>query len=411
MKLTIPRGIIYHSVCQDINSLISAMYTRLDDTAVIKKFEQSFASYIGCQHGVAFPYARVAIYFALKLKQFPRGSKIIMPPITIKAILDVVLDLGLIPIFVDLDADNLSFDIEQLKAKITPDTKAILITYLYGMVPDMDAMIEICNHHNLFVIEDFSQCLNGEYNSKKVGSFGDVGIYSASSIKTLDTYGGGLLVTNNESFYSKLLECQQSLSKPSRLFLIKKMITSIIRNVATRRFMFHFFVFPLLKIMSWFQPDTYLKNIGERSKTPLKELPQAWFTSFTSFQASVGLKLLAKVDKQDKQRIHNSDKIRQNTWVTFPRGNKHAKNVFWQTIAYFSEPVKAIRLLQAHKIDSAMTSLEKISYLPNYHIEEDMPNADMIYSSAIFIPCYPGLKDKDICHITNTLTLITDNNE
>lgn len=409
MKLTIPRGIIYHSLSQDLWSFVSALFVRLDNKSLINKFEQQFASYIGCKHGVAFPYARIALYFTLKLKQFPRGSEIIMPPITIKAILDVVLELGLKPVFVDIDPDTLGFDLNNLKKSITTNTKAILITYLYGMVPDMESMLTICNDYNLFIIEDFSQCLNGEYKNKKVGSLGHVGIYSASSIKTLDTYGGGLLVTNDTALYDQLRDCQSTLEKPSRKFLIQKIFTNIVRNFATKRIIFHTLVFPLLKAIHLLKPDIYIKNTGERNKNPLKNLPSAWFTSYTSFQAHIGQKLLLNVEKEDRQRIQNAEVIRTNKSVHFPQGAHNTKNVYWQTIAYFSEPLAALKLLQNNGIDSATTSLEKISTLSNYPIQGNTPNADTIYSCALFIPTYPGLKTKDLTHIMNTLNLISLN--
>ena len=211
MKLVIPRGIVYHKVIDDILSLIQAVFAKLDDVRKISKFEQQFADYIDCKYCIAFPFARTAIYAALKLQNLPEGAEIIMPPITIKPMLDVVLDLKLRPVFVDLDPNTLCFDLEQLKAAITANTKAILITYLFGIVPNMEQLIALCREKNLFVIEDFSHCLNGKYRDKKIGSFGNVGIYSASSIKTFDTYGGGLAVTNNDELANKLRNAQTKL--------------------------------------------------------------------------------------------------------------------------------------------------------------------------------------------------------
>ena len=67
------------------------------------------------------------------------------------------------------------------------------------MVPNLNELIKFCNKNKLFVIEDFSQCLNGKFENKKVGTFGDIGVYSSSKTKTLDVYGGGLCVTNNSA--------------------------------------------------------------------------------------------------------------------------------------------------------------------------------------------------------------------
>lgn len=403
MQLAIPRGIIYHTVWQDVTALLKALFVELDDQTTVRKFETAFAEYMGCPHGLAFPFARTALYFVLQLQQYPRGTKIIMPPITIKAILDVVLELGLIPVFVDIDPDTLCFNLQQLDDAITADTKAILITYLYGMVPNLPAMIAICDKHKLFVIEDFSQCLNGEYQGKKVGNFGDVGIYSASSIKTLDTYGGGLLVTHQRDLFEALKQCQGTLTKTSRIALLKKIYTDLLRNLATSKFIFAGVVFPLLRLIQFFNPKVLTKNTGERDKMPIKSLPSSWFTRYSSFQASVGLEILPNLQSQDVVRIRNAEQIRQKASGVFPKGVLHAKNVYWQTIAYFTNPAKALQFLGTHRIDSATTSLEKISSLPQYAYQKILPCADKIYSHALFIPSYPRLHAKEIEHIVNTL--------
>jgi perosamine synthetase len=403
-KLSIPRGIVYHKIIRDFLSLFSACFSRLSSKKAIDKFEKAFASYLGSKHCVAFPYARVAIYYALKNKNLPTGSEIIMPPMTIKAILDVVLDLGLKPVFVDIERDSLCFDQEKLEKAVNSKTKAILVTYLYGMVPDLETMISFCREKKLFIMEDFSQCLNGEFQGRKVGTFGDIGIYSASSIKTLDTYGGGLLVSNNDQLSQKIREAANTLSKPSRVLLIHKVLVNLIRNLATTRLVFHFSVFPLLKLLSKIKPGSITKHTGDREKTMRDTLPQEWFSAYTSFQAKIGLKLLPNVSPSDDVRIRYAQLIRSEVGgVNFPGGAVGAKNVYWQTIAYFTNPENVLKFLMKNRIDSSKTSLEKISALSNYPCQGVTPEADKLYDNAIFIPSYPGLKPKDVGHIIKTL--------
>lgn len=407
MIFTLPRGVVYHNLSDDIKWLIQATYSKLDDSSLIVKFENKFASYVERKYCVAFPFARTAIYFALKLKDFPQGSEVIMPPITIKAILDVVLDLGLKPVFVDIDPNTLCFDIEKLNAAITKNTKAIIITYLFGMVPDIEKMISDCRANNLFVIEDFSQCLNGKFNNRKIGSFGDVGVYSASSIKTLDTYGGGLLVCDDSSLNEKLKKEQDKLLPPVRTHLIKKIITDLVRNIATNRVIFHIAVFPLIKLLSYLKPNMVMKHTGDRSKKMISSLPSDWFTSYTSFQAMIGLKLLDKIDISDHKRLDNVKKIKSNTnKINFPLGVENGENIYWQLVAYFDDVNNIRKYLYSKKIDTATTSLEKISSLPTYPYQEKTPNADRVYTNGLFIPCYPSLKDVDIKYICDVLNKI-----
>ena len=108
----------------------------LKDAEKIKQFETLFAKYIDRKYCVSFPFARTAIYYALRSQNLPKGSEVIMPPISIKGILDVVVHLGLVPRYVDLDLKNFCFD-EKLSEAINENTRAVIITYLFGTAPNI----------------------------------------------------------------------------------------------------------------------------------------------------------------------------------------------------------------------------------------------------------------------------------
>jgi perosamine synthetase len=403
----IPRGIVYHTLRFDFFNIFTSLWKKIDDIPTVNKFEKRFAEYMGSQHCLAFPFARTAIYLALKAQNFPQGTKIIMPPISIKGIYDVVLQLGLEPVFVDIEKNTLCFDPEKLKQAITPDVKAILITYLYGVTPDVEALVSLSRSHNLFVIEDFSHNLNATFKQKKLGTWGDVGIYSSSSVKTFDTYGGGLLISDNSALIEQLNVFQENLTSPSRNHLIKKIITDFIRNFATSRWVFTLAVLPLLKLMRGKHDSETIKYTGGRDKTPITTMPPIWFERYSAFQASIGLRLLANVESQDNKRLNNVNTITQQVkHIAFPSGNSAGKNVYWQLVAFFDDPITTQRHLQNHKIDTASTSLELIATLEQYPFQGDCPQAKYFYSYGLFIPVYPRLQSRDIDHIVTVLNTI-----
>lgn len=405
MSLAIPRGVIYHRLVDDLKWLFRSFTAPLGEGDLIREFERQFSAMVGRKHCVAFPFARTAIYFALKQQNFEKGSEIIMPPITIKGILDVVLELGLKPVFVDINKDTLCFDEEQLENAITSNTRTILLTYLFGMVPNVARLESICRQHGLFIIEDFSQCLNGRFNGKPVGSFGDIGVYSASSIKTLDTYGGGLLVCDDDVLEDSLRQEQARLRPPLRIHLIKKIITDLVRNLATSRLIFHCVVFPLLKYLSTRNPGSVIKHTGDRDKQMISQLPDEWFRSYTSLQARVGLETIGNVQILDRKRLSNVVRIKSSSAsIDFPAGAEGGSNIYWQLMAYFDEPISTQKRWHSQNVDTATTSLLKISDLPAYPYRADTPNADRIYTNGLFIPCYPGLSETDLARITSVLS-------
>ena len=407
MRLVIPRGAMYHRVVDDLSCLARAVFGRLDDQSTISAFESRFASYVGRKHGVAFPSARTAILSSIKAQQLPVGAEIIMPPITIKPILDVVLACGLKPVFVDLDPQTICFDLAKLKQAITPHTKAILITYLFGLVPDMAALMALCRAHGLFVMEDFSQCLNGTHQDKNIGTFGHVGIYSSSFIKTLDTYGGGQLVCDDDALHEALRKHQAAMAPPSRSIVIRKIIFGLCMNVATTRWVFHALVFPLLRLVSLLRPEKVIRLLGVQTSQLLPRLPAAWFHRYSSLQAKLGLQLLPEVTAGDAARVQHVQKIKERlkgSRVRFPNGVPGTHNVYWQLITSVKDAQRAQRFLHGHGIDTSTTSLTHIAALPHSPHKGDTPCAKDIHENGLLIPTYPGLGENDVRRIVAALS-------
>ena len=148
--LKIPRGSINHKISDEVKNLFKSIFYNLNSQKIVERFEQKFAFYNERKFCCAFPFARTAFYYSIKSLNIPSGSEIIMSPITIKPILDVILELNLKPVFCDLDSDTLCYDEVQLEKKINHNTKLIVITYLFGMVPNLEIYSEFKKNGKLF---------------------------------------------------------------------------------------------------------------------------------------------------------------------------------------------------------------------------------------------------------------------
>ena len=401
----IPRGIIYHKLSYDFKNIFRVLYSKLNDENIIKKFENKFAEYNNSKFCVAFPFARMGIYYSLKIKDYPKNSEIIMPPITIKAILDVVLETGLKPIFVDINEKDFSYNLEDLKSKINKNTKCILISYLYGIVPNVDEIIKLCRQNNLYILEDFSQCLNGNQDQIKTGNFGDVGIYSSSTTKTLDTYGGGLCVMDSEPLYKRLLEYQSSQSKTNRVVLLKKIIQDFVRNLVTNFLFFNLITIWLLKILNVFNKNNTVKYVGSRSTEKMSKFPDEYFYKFSSFQARIGLETINDVDINDSKRIENVEFINKNTKSIDMSNDQSKRNVYWQYLFIFDkyDNKKILETFKKNKVDTAQTSLPLLPYMENYEFNQETPVAKKIHENGYFIPSYHRLSRKDLLRISSAV--------
>jgi len=333
MHLPIPRGRISHSLFEDIGWLFRAIFQKIDDPQRITRFQSVFAGYVGRKHCVVFPFARTGIYSVLKNLELPEGSVVLMPPITIKAILDVVLNLKLIPVFVDIDPSTVCFSEVGLSEALKSKPRVAILTYLFGIVPNVEKICASLRGANVFIIEDFSQCLNGTFRHKKIGTFGDVSVYSASSVKTLDTYGGGFVFTDDHEMARKLSDDQSRLSKPSRLRLLKKIQTDLVRNLASQPAIFAILTFPILRLFDKRGVSELTKFTGDRDKKPISSLPSEWFESYSSIQAKVGLQQIKQMEKKDANRIRAVNKLNNSHKVMDrPIGVDGGENVYWQYI-------------------------------------------------------------------------------
>ncbi len=166
-----------------------------------KKFEQIFAAAHNCKYAVLLNSGTSALRIAvaaLKEKyQWADGDEILLPTITFVADVNVVIHNNLTPVFVDIHDQYYNMDPLKIEAKITPRTKAILVSHLFGGAADMDAIMDIAQKHDLRIIEDACESSFAMYKGKPVGSFSEISCFSTYQAHIVATGVGGLALTND----------------------------------------------------------------------------------------------------------------------------------------------------------------------------------------------------------------------
>jgi perosamine synthetase len=402
---SIGRARFSHSLRDDINALLGAIFTTVNQKHVVE-FEKNFAGYVGRKNCISFSLARTAFYFTLRSLDAKKGQKILMPPITIKALLDVVLDAQLVPIFADIDVNTGCFDIEKLKSVVEIEKpNYCLLTYLFGIAPDVTEISQILDSNDVITIEDFSQGLNlGRKNSLWSGRVGSVSIYSSSNIKTLDSYGGGFAVTDDPIIASRLYSFQNELHYPKKSSVIKKIFASFAKNLLSSPFVFNIFTFPLIRTFSLLKLKNFDRFVGNRSKQRIDTLPSNWFYKFSTYQARIANRYLASVKSNEESRKSYAQLVIK----AFPElrivgRSKIEESVFWQLVVVTDKHEDFRDFLRKRRVDTAYSSLVNISSLPAYGINWDTPNASMLYECGVYVPCYAALTKKDRLHVIKAL--------
>lgn len=168
----------------------------------VKKFEENFANYIGTSYAVSTTSGTTALHTALSALDLPRGSEVGVPALTFISTASVVLQEGLIPVFIDID-DNFCMCPLDLKKKVSEKMKAIVPVHLYGHPANMAELIECAEMNDLVIIEDACQAHGASINGVKVGCFGSYGCFSFYETKNMSCGEGGMVVTNSEELYVK----------------------------------------------------------------------------------------------------------------------------------------------------------------------------------------------------------------
>lgn len=171
----------------------------------IAEFEQTVADYVGAKYAVAISNGTSALHAACFAAGIEPGDEVITTPLTFAASANCVLYCGGTPVFADVEPKTYNIDPEDIQRKITDRTKAIIAVHLAGQPCDMDAIHSIAREHGLIVIEDGAHALGSVYKGKKVGSMSDMTTFSFHPVKPITTGEGGMIVTDNEDFYKKMI--------------------------------------------------------------------------------------------------------------------------------------------------------------------------------------------------------------
>jgi UDP-4-amino-4,6-dideoxy-N-acetyl-beta-L-altrosamine transaminase len=192
---------------EDVEAVVEALKGDFLTTGpYVSRFERAIADYVGAKYAVAFSNGTAALHGACFAAGIGEGDEVITTPMTFAASANCVLYRGGVPVFADIDEKTYNIDPQSVEEKITEGTKAIIPVDFAGQPADLDPILEIAEKHCLVVIEDAAHALGAVYKGRKVGSISDMTMFSFHPVKLITTGEGGIIVTNNEEYYERLLQ-------------------------------------------------------------------------------------------------------------------------------------------------------------------------------------------------------------
>ncbi len=345
---------IKNEIDQSIKRVIGSQYFVLGKE--LEAFEKEFSAFIGVRYGVGVSNGTTGLTLALLALGIGKGDEVITPVNSFIATALAITRTGATPVFVDCDPDTYQMNVSQIKNKITKKTKAILPVHLYGAPCKIDVLKKIAKNNKLYLVEDACQAHGAIYKGKKLGSFGDLGIFSFYPGKNLGAYGdGGIVVTNKKSLYEKLRS---------------------LRNYGQSKKYFH-------------------KELGVNSR--LDEIQAAILRVKLKYLNRWNTKRIAIADMYKKQ-------LKEYKTQVILKGGKSNWHLLIIEIGNRDG-------LQKHLLKNGISTI--IHYPLPIHLQDaykhygykkgDFPIAEALANRILSLPIYPELKEEEIFYIAKTI--------
>ncbi len=330
----------------------------------VKELEERFARLCETKYAVALSSGTAAIHAALYAIGIKEGDEVITTPFTFVATASPILMQRAKVVFADVQEDTFNIDPDDVKRKITPKTKAIIVVDLFGQPADYDKLSKIAKEHNIVLVEDACQAVNAEYKGRKTGSFGKVAAFSLYATKNIVSGEGGILTTNDEEIYEK-----------AKMF----------------------------------------RHHGQSEKIRYEYLDLGYNYRMTDVHAAIALSQLHKLDEFTNKRIENAKMLTEGLknipGITVPVIKDNVKHVFHQyTIKLNGFKLlrdQLIEKLKSKGIESAIFYPKPLHLQPSFkkmrYKEGDFPIAEKLSKEVLSLPVHPAVTKDDIRTIINAI--------
>lgn len=200
----------------DVAAVVGVLRSsRLSLGPVLGEFESCFAEYVRAPYAVAVSSGTAGLHLALLALGIGAGDEVIVPSFTFIAAANAIRYAGAVPVFVDVDPVALNMDAMCVERAITQRTKALMVVHTFGCPADIGALLEIAERHGLKVIEDACEAIGAEYRGRKVGTFGDAGVFAFYPNKQITTGEGGMVVARDAEVAASLRSLRNQGRRPT----------------------------------------------------------------------------------------------------------------------------------------------------------------------------------------------------
>ena len=338
----------------------------------VEEFEKIFAEYVSCNFAVAVSSCTTALHLALIVAGIKEGDEVICPSMSYIATANAIVHAKATPVFAEVEPFTYNLNPGDVERRITSKTKAVLLVHQIGMPADIKAFSSLCEKHNLILIEDAACALGSEYNDRRIGSHSDLVCFSFHPRKVITTGDGGMICTNNKAFAERCRTLRQHSMDMSPLE----------RHKSENKIMI----------------ERY-NEVGYNYR-------------MTDIQAAVGIEQMKKMpeilDKRRNIAFRFHTAFKSLNWLSLPLETEGCKSNYQSYSLYLNDnaPLKrdAFMDYMSKKGISTrrgiMTAHTEPAYADHHCL---LPITEDLSGNSVLIPIYPGLTEKEINYIIDTI--------
>ena len=374
---------------------IRQMLRCLPDTAdAVAQLESSICTRFEISSACCVPMARTGLFFGLQELIRP-GQKVVMSPLTIVDVVNMVILAGGIPVFADIRRQSCAVDPSQVESLIDSNTGAVLITHLHGENAGAHEFYDICYRRGVPLIEDTAQAFGAVENASRLGTIGDLGIYSFGFYKNLNAWRGGMVVSPQKSLITRIKRHVESLPTLPMRHLAATATLGLLTDLATWPPVFSSITYRILR-------ESLLRGIKlvnrqldpEESASRLTEMPAHYLRQMTPTQAIIALKRLDRADDDTRVRIKHAalynEALSTIEGIITPRWQDNTSNIYTYYPVQFSDRDALLRFAMFQQRDFAAQHLRNCADLAEFReFYRDCPNARAAAREIILLPTYP----------------------
>jgi dTDP-4-amino-4,6-dideoxygalactose transaminase len=371
----------------------------------VAAFEDAFARRLGGGRAVTTSYGRMAAFYILKALDLPPGSEVVFPALTFWVVPEMARAAGLVPVFADVDPGTFNLDPVAVERVITPRTRAVVPTHVYGLPCDMDEILAVARRHRLKVVEDCAHALGATYRGRPVGTLGDAALFSFQVLKPLNTCGGGMAFTRNAVLGARIAALAAAVPPPSAARVLKRLRLARLERALMEPRLFSASLFPLLWTASHLRSrvDVYMWE-RIRSLTPF---PADYPERYSNVQAVLGLAGLDHLSEWTRVACDHAHAI---GWamagvpgVRTPPSPGDRVHVYYQYCLYVPDREAAVRACLDRGLDVEYHHMDVCPELPLFAGSRvEVPGARLT-RDALQVPVHYGLRGAGIERVTDRL--------